>query len=306
MRFRSPSLPELHAFVAVVETGGFSKAALRLCVTQGAVSRSVLRLEARLGMALLERAASGVTATEAGKNYYTQVQPALSALESAVPAAAPANGSVLRVSAIPTLSMRWLVPRLPSLYEEHPGVQLLFQPYWKSDDMLRDDVDCWLIARTSAKNRWPRHIRATYIIGREIVPICHPSVASRIRACEDVLRFPLLYHSGYPGNWALWCASQGMDARRLKLVAGFDLAAGLVEGVVANMGIAVVQRCLVERELQEGKIVMPLAAGISTGRGYYLCVPRAQEDSPMTGLFRSWLLSQVAVAGSARRGRNSQ
>lgn len=97
-----------------------------------------------------------------------------------------------------------------------------------------------------------------------------------------------------------------MDARRIKLVAGFDLAAGLVEGVVVNMGIAVVQRCLVERELKERKIVMPLPAGVSTGRGCYLCVPRAQEDTPLTGVFRSWLLSQVAVGGSPRRGRNSQ
>jgi LysR family transcriptional regulator, glycine cleavage system transcriptional activator len=300
MRIRSPSLPELHAFVAVVETGGFSRAASRLSVTQGAVSRSVLRLEARLGIALLERSPSGVRATEAGKSYYARVQPAVTALEAAVPAGAQeSQRRLLRVSAIPTLGMRWLVPRLPSFYAAHPEVQILFQPYRREDDLLRDDVDCWLVARPSASSRWPRHVRATYIVGREIVPICHPSVAGRIRAPGDVLRFPLLHHSGFPQNWALWCQAQRVDTRAIKLAAGFDLAAGLIEAVVANMGIAVVQRCLIEREIAEGKLVVPLPLAVSTGRGYYLCVPRAREDAGMPVDFRAWLLAQSA-AGTLR------
>ena len=295
MRIRSPSLPELHAFVAVVETGGFSRAAERLAVTQGAVSRSVLRLEARLGFALLERAPNGVTATEAGKHYYAQVQPALAALEAAVPAAATGTRRQLRVSAIPTLGMRWLVPRLPSLYAAHPDLQLLFQSYRRNDDLLRDDVDCWLLARTTATSRWPRHVRATYIVGREIVPICHPRLAARIRQPSDVLQFPLLHHTGFPHNWALWCASQGVDARDLKLGAGFDLAAGLIEAVVADMGIAVVQRCLIERELAEQRVATPLPQDVSTGRGYYLCVRRAQEGDGMAEIFRAWLLQQAGT-----------
>lgn len=293
MRIRSPSLPELHAFVAVVETGGFSRAAARLSVTQGAVSRSVLRLEARLGLALLERGKVGVSATLAGRHYYAQVQPALAALEAAVPAAARDSRELLRVSAIPTLGMRWLVPRLPSLHAAHPDLQILFQPYRRHDDLLRDDVDCWLLARPAATTRWPRHVRATYIVGREIVPICHPSVAEGLRGPADVLKLPLLHHTGYPGNWALWCEAQGVDARAIRLAAGFDLAAGLVEAVVAGMGIAVVQRCLIERELSEGKVATPLPLEVSTGRGYYLCVPRAREDSPVPGLFRDWLLEQA-------------
>lgn len=293
MRIRSPSLPELHAFVAVVQSGGFSRAAAKLSVTQGAVSRAVLRLEARLGFELLERAPSGVRPTASGQAYYDRIHGALAALEAAVPApAARRSRSELRVAAISSLNMRWLVPRLPSLHAEHPGLDIVFKPYWKDDDFRREDVDGWIQTRASATARWPSHVQATYLIGREIVPICHPSVARRIRSPADLLRQPLLHHVNFPGNWALWCKAHGVDGRALKLGAGFDLAAGLIEAVVANMGVAVVQCCLIEREVAEGRVAVPLDMVASTGRGYYLCVPKARAETTALAAFRAWLLAQ--------------
>ncbi|MBC7954764.1 MAG: LysR family transcriptional regulator, partial [Cytophagales bacterium] len=187
MRIRSPSLPELHAFASVVETGSFSRAAQRLSVTQGAVSRSVLRLEERLGIALLVRGPAGVQATDIGRTYYARIQPALATLEEAVPSGPQrAEAHVLRVSAIPSLNMRWLVPRLPLLHKQHPWLQLAFKPYWKGDAMQRDDVDCYIETRATATSRWSNHVKATYVIGKEIVPICHPSVARKIKSPQDL------------------------------------------------------------------------------------------------------------------------
>jgi LysR family transcriptional regulator, glycine cleavage system transcriptional activator len=295
MRIRSPSLPELHAFVAVVETGGFSRAAQRLSVTQGAVSRAVLRLEARLGVALLERSPSGVRATAAGQLYHERIHTALTALEEAVPdgrRTTPARD--LRVAAISSLNMRWLVPRLPSLYARHPGLHVAFKPYWKDDDFQREDVDCWIQTRQSATSRWPRHIQATYLIGREIVPVCHPALVAQLRTPADLLQHPLLHHSNYPGNWALWWKAHGTRARLPALGTGFDLAVGLIEAVAARMGVAVVQRCLIERELADGRIAVPFELPVSTGRGYHLCVPRARAESPALQAFKAWLLDEAA------------
>lgn len=294
MRIRSPSLAELHAFVAVVETGGFSRAAVRLSVTQGAVSRSVLRLEARLGFALLERGAAGVKPTAAGEDYYGRIHTALATLEDAAPDRRPPKGEqVLRVAASSSLNMRWLVPRLPSLHDEHPWLRIAFKPYWKEDDFQRDDVDCWLQARPSSASRWPRHVQATYIVGREIVPICHPSLATKLKRPADLLLHPLLHHAAYPDNWALWWRAHGNGARLPRLGTGFDLAVGVIEAVSASMGVAVVQRCLIERELAEGWVHMPFDATVSTGRGYFLCVPKARADTPMLVDFRSWLLREA-------------
>jgi LysR family glycine cleavage system transcriptional activator len=293
MRIRSPSLPELHAFAAVVETGSFSRAAQRLGVTQGAVSRAVLRLEARLGLALLERSTLGVHATSWGRTYYADIRPALEILERAIPAIQTGSRQELRVSAIATLNTSWLVPRLPSLQAEHPSIHLILKRYLDEDSMQRDDVDCWILSRKTRSSRWPRHVRATYIIGREIVPICHPSQKNEIRSPADILRFPLLHHSNFPGNWDLWRRAYGLGQSHLKLAAGFDLAAGLIEAVAAKIGVAVVQRCLIERELAENRVAIPLPLYASTGRGYYLCIPRAKEHLPTVTAFKLWLLKQA-------------
>lgn len=291
MRIRSPSLPELHAFVALMETGSFTRAAQRLVVTQGAVSRAIQRLEATLGLSLFERSITGVQATAFAQGYYTRVQPALVALEEAVPDKAAAPGpQVLRVCAIPSLNMRWLVPRLASFHAAHPWCQVVFKPYLKDDDMKRSDIDVWIQTRTSATSRWPRHVLASYVIGREIVPICHPARVAQIRQPADLLRHPLLHHTNYPDNWALWLRAQGVDVRNIRLAAGFDLGAGMIEAVAGNMGVAVVQVCLFERELAEGRVAVPLDLPVSTGRGYYLCVPRAATETAAMSAFKSWLL----------------
>lgn len=303
MRMRSPSLTELHAFVAVVETGGFSRAAGKLSVTQGAVSRAVQRLEERLEVLLLERAPGGVRPTAAGQGYYGRIHAAIAALEAAVPARHRSGARhELRACIIPSLNMRWLVPRLPSFHAEYPGLDIVFMPYLSDDDFRREDVDCWIQTRASATSGWPRHVQATYLLGKEIVPICHPSLAHRIRSAADVLRFPLLHHVNFPDNWVLWCRAQGVNPRRLTLGAGFDLAAGLIEAVAANLGVAVVQRCLIEHDVARQHVAVPLNSVASTGRGYYLCVPRTRPDGPALTAFKAWLLAQSVLAAPGPAG----
>ena len=294
MRILSPSLPELHAFIAVVETGSFSRAALRLCVTQGAVSRAVMRLEARLELTLFERRASCVQITPTGQCYYERIHKAVAALEDAVPQKIGREiDKVLRISIIPTFNIRWLVPRLPLLYAEHPGLSIVFKPYRIDDDLMSDDIDCWIRLRRTSTSRWPRHVNASYVTGREIVMICHPSVEHLIKQPSDVLRFALLHHANYPANWALWLRAYGLDSSALKLGPGFDLGVTLIEAVEANMGVAVIQRCLIERELAEQRVVIPLDKEVSTGRGYYLCTQRAKAESNLLYAFRSWLFDQL-------------
>lgn len=294
MRIRSPSLPELHAFIAVVKTGSFSRAAQQLSVTQGAVSRAVLRLESRLGLTLFDRGPTKVHLTAAGEVYYGRIHEAVAALEDAVPHIA---GTVaereLRLSVVPSLNMRWLVPRLPLLYAEHPWLRIVFKPYSFEDDFQRTDVDCWIKARKTPTRRWPRHVQTTYVIGKDFVPICHPNVAHRIKQPADLLNFTLLHHANNPGNWEMWLRSCGVEVQDLQLGPGFDLGATLVDAVEDNAGVAVIQRCLVERELAEKRVVIPLDREVSSGRGYYLCVPRANSETSALAAFRQWLLGQA-------------
>ncbi|RJS95020.1 LysR family transcriptional regulator [Salinisphaera sp. Q1T1-3] len=70
----------LLAFVAVAETGSFGAAALRLHLSQPAVSKRLAGLEARLGHRLLDRTGREVDLTEAGQAYLPHARQTIAAL----------------------------------------------------------------------------------------------------------------------------------------------------------------------------------------------------------------------------------
>jgi LysR family nitrogen assimilation transcriptional regulator len=65
---------DLHAFVIVARHGSFTQAAAHLCVAQSALSKRVQRLEQRMGSALFERRARGLTLTDAGHAFLAQAE----------------------------------------------------------------------------------------------------------------------------------------------------------------------------------------------------------------------------------------
>lgn len=294
MRIRSPSLHELHAFAATARLGSFSKAAELLCVTQGAVSRAVARLEEHLGQSLLLRQPRGNELTPVGRSYLELIEPALQTLESAAVAQRTAEGPTrLRISVAPTLATKWLIPRLPDWQALHPQIALSLAPYRRDEDFGDPEVDAWL---RPGEDLWPAGITADYIVGRDIVPICRPQELrgrQALREPADLLNRPLLYHSNYPDNWRQWLEAVGVHDAQLKPSADFEQVAMLVQAVVSGLGVAVVQRCLIADELAAGRIVIPFEQPVQISRGYMLCTRRASQTQRTLRSLRQWLLAQA-------------
>ncbi|WP_332815895.1 LysR substrate-binding domain-containing protein [Ramlibacter sp.] len=297
MALRSPSLVELHAFVAVARTGSFRKAADRLFVTQAAVSRAVLRLEEQLGVDVLARSGAGVRLTEAGTQLLRRIEKPLAALEQAAADLRRKPDRLrLRLSVVTSLGNLWLMPRLEDFRARHPEVELEFRQYHHDEDFQREDVDLWIALKPQRGQAWPRQIAAQYLVGREIVAVCAPPVGARIRSAADLVRQPLLYHSNYPDNWLLWAQAAGVQLPAGWRGTGFDLVMNLIEAARSGMGVAVVQKCMVEGDLAAGRLAMPVPGAASTGRGYYLCRRRALGAHPAAERFSEWVLEQAAVS----------
>jgi len=297
MKFNSPSLPELHAFLAVCKLGSFSRAAAVLFVTQAAVSRSVQRLEQRLGCPLFERTTAGVTPTARGFAFQTLVEVHVLGLEAAmVNFSSPknsdaANKNKLRLSVVPTLGTRWLMPRLAQFQMAHPEVALELRQFHHDEDFNRDDVDVWIdLKRPKA---WPRGYQANYLLGKEIVPACIPAIAERLKGVQDLQSEILLHHTNYANNWEVWMRGAGLRQAMPDLGPGFDLGSNLIVAACAGMGVTVIQPCLIENELATGQLVVPFNLPVSTGRGYYVCYRKALPQSPAVDGFVQWLLAQV-------------
>jgi DNA-binding transcriptional LysR family regulator len=300
MAIRSPSLVELHAFLAVARSGSFRKAADDLCVTQAAVSRAVARLEEELGFDVLVRSGAGVRLTPAGLELQRRVEKPVAALEdAAVQLRRRADRMRLRLSVVTSLGNLWLMPRLEDFRARHPEIAIEFRQYQRDEDFLREDVDLWIALKQKPRQQWPRQIAADYLVGREIVAVCSPQLARDIATASDLLAQPLLYHSSYRDNWGLWAQAVGAELPAGWRGTGFDLVINLIEAARSGMGVAVVQKCMVEADLASGRLAMPVPGTAQTGRGYYLCRRRALGAHRAAEAFSTWLLAQAAASEAA-------
>src|ERR1700741_2238443 len=115
MTFDDRVLSGLGVLTAVVKSRSFSVAGKSLNMSQSGVSRSIARLEARLGIRLLERTTRSVSLTDQGRRFYEPGMPLLAGLEEAAAPAAQGTTAVrgrLRVNLDPYFSRLILGPRL--------------------------------------------------------------------------------------------------------------------------------------------------------------------------------------------------
>lgn len=121
------SITDLHAFVAVSEARSFSAAARRLSVTTAAVSKAVIRLEARLGVRLFTRTTRRVTPTREGVEFFVRIRDVLDRLAEAEADVGAGSGSLsgdVRISAPVLIGQQVLAPLLADFRRSHPKVVL--------------------------------------------------------------------------------------------------------------------------------------------------------------------------------------
>ena len=125
---RLPALNALKAFEAAARYESFTKAAVELCVTQGAVSHQVKALETELGLKLFRRERQRLLITDAGRSYLEVVRDAFDRLAIGTERLLQRqNTGVLAVTTSPNFASKWLVHRLGRFAEDHPGIDLRIQ-----------------------------------------------------------------------------------------------------------------------------------------------------------------------------------
>lgn len=118
-------------FVAVMDSGTFSGGAKRLGVSSGQASKLVSRLEAELGVRLLNRTTRAVSPTEAGRAYYDRIRSILDeldALDLAIRNQSETPRGQLRISAPHTFGIVELAPALHDFARQYPliGIDVNF------------------------------------------------------------------------------------------------------------------------------------------------------------------------------------
>jgi LysR family transcriptional regulator, glycine cleavage system transcriptional activator len=205
-RPRLPPLNAIKAFEAAARLGSFTRAAEELNVTHGAVSRQVRLLEDWLGARLFLRTSRNAVPTQIGTDLLAEVGPVLDRLAAVsqrlrepMPAA-----PLLRVSALPTFAMRWLIPRLPEFQRDHPGLELRIVTASTPAEQFRMDVDA-VISGPGRHSGWV----GKCFLGEARLPVLSPGLMSScpLRTPADLERHTFLHAATLRSAWPRWLAA---------------------------------------------------------------------------------------------------
>jgi DNA-binding transcriptional LysR family regulator len=263
MKRSLPSTSELLAFQYTVMTGSVSRAAEALCVTPGAISRHLSALEARLGANLLGKHGRGLKVTAKGAQYYEVVRESLGALSNAQenlrsPVIAAGRSSV-RVLSPPTLTARWLMPKLGMLRQALPSVEIRITPWDSRSIPPADDYDLALLYELAV---FPEG-KSEVLAASWLVPIWSPRRRQPLAARPDGCALPatgaqttLLTYSAHPHTWQSWLKHRPELPSSLAQspVLAFDQANILIEAAASDLGVGLVPYCLVREEIESGRL----------------------------------------------------
>jgi DNA-binding transcriptional LysR family regulator len=121
------NIRQLRYFIALAETGSFTRAAATSHVAQPSLSQQIRALEAELGGELVERHARGISLTAAGEAFLPEAREAVNASERAREAAQRAlrlYPAMIDVATVRTLAMTVLPQSIERWYRDHPDFRI--------------------------------------------------------------------------------------------------------------------------------------------------------------------------------------
>lgn len=244
--------------MAVIEAGGFARAAARLGVAKSIISRRITRLEADLGTRLLNRTTRGISPTDAGAEFSVRGQRALETLMEARAAVAAQRGEIvgkLRLSIPSSFGIRHMSPIFAALHAMHPRLEL---------DVTYDDGMVDLLAgRFDAAVRFGRSADSALVTRRiatvQPVIVASPEYLAKKAAPKnpsDLALHECLVNSGLRERHT-WRFRAGKKQTNFFPVGRFRANSneGLIKAAEAGIGIAALPDLVVSDSIKCGRLV---------------------------------------------------
>ena len=285
---RDLPLTLLRALAAVYETGGIRPAGRHLGIQHSAVSRALRDLEGWLGVPLLEKrdGQRALAFTAEGAALGKAALAAMNELQSAVTSTREgSSANSVTLATTPSFAMRWLLPRLPSLAEAHPKIELsiLVDQARKSPVATGADLNIRMGARP------PGDLQPDPLMDERIFPVMAPGLWNKLgkpSTLDDLPGLPLLHDRDPSTSWGNWRTKIGPD--RLNVRQGPRLTSSdlILRAAEQGQGVALARGRLAEDSLSDGSLIRPLGeTELDLGINYWIIA------NPETG--RRWAVRTV-------------
>ncbi len=294
MSRRLPPLNAVRAFEAAARHRSFTKAALELHVTQGAVSHQVKLLEQWLEMPLFERFGHSLTLTAQGRSYLPALSEALDAVAGATENLGTGElAGPLRATVLPSFASKWLIPRLGTFKALYPEIDLHISA---SADLHNFSSNAFDVGIRSGLGRWTG-LRADLIAREALAPMLSPVLAAKhgVHQPCDLVGLTLL-HDQPRDAWKRWLETAGAMDVDVRQGSSFDDAALVLQAAIDGHGVAMGRVFLAARDVASGRLVQPFAQTLTNDYSYWLVYPKSTAAKPRIDAFRTWLLAEAAMS----------
>ena len=284
-------LNALRAFEAAARHLNFTRAAIELCVSQGAVSHQVAQLEQRLGAPLFRRLPRGLALTAEGQALVPVVAQAFDTMGATLDRFADGRmREVLTVGVVGTFATGWLLDRIADFARDCPHVDLRIMTNNNRVDLAGEGLD---YAIRFGEGAW-HGTQAEPMMASPLTPLCTGETAARLGGDPAALAHEPLLRSYRADEWPRWFAAAGAPCPPLRGMV-FDSSVLMVDAAMAGHGVALAPAAMFGRALASGRLVRPFATGIDTGR-YWLTRLMSRQETDAMLAFRGWLLTACQAA----------
>ena len=289
MTLRPDWLPALAAFESAARHQNFAHAAEELHLTASAVSHHVRKLEARLGAALFQRHARGVTLTMEGRKLADAASNALSDLEAVLLnlRQLEAKQQPLRISTLHSLAYSWLIPRLPRYSALHPDVHLHIDTGVTLSRF--DDDNSADLALRHGPGHWPG-LTAIPLMDEQMFPVASPNMTGieKVRSAEDVAGLPLIADLARQG-WQDWFRAVGVHGAHVDERYTFSDSTDALHAAAHGLGAALARGMVAAPWLANGSLIALPGPSIKARWGYHIVYPAHRRLRAVAQTFVDWL-----------------
>jgi LysR family glycine cleavage system transcriptional activator len=294
-----PPLNSLRAFESAGRLLSFSKAANELNVTTGAISQQIRSLEEFLEIKLFKRRNRSIVLTDPGQVFLPLLSDGFASIAVAVDAVRKFQcNEPLTVTAPPSFTSKWLIPRLAKFHRLHPDIEVRIDASSHLVDFIREDID---VGIRFGDGEYPE-LESIYLFSFDLIPVCSPELltdGTGLHNLTDIRHHTLLHDDdrnidpSWP-DWAMWLATAGVDGIDAGRGIHFNQGEMIIQAALEGQGIALVSSVMAAGEIESGRLVQPFETRLPVTLSFHLVTSAQKARNPKVVEFKLWILQESA------------